>query len=169
VRQHLAAGPQIAPGATDAGEHYQDPEDLVFAGPGGNRWARRGARPPLSTHNYRRAYKAAVVSNVKAPDGTVSEQPRFPHLDLRGQHDLRHILSALCACRDSSGERTITAHSASSSWLLFNHKRTSVRALALDPDEMQHKHHRTRRVRKEAAPSPPGLRTPASPHGSLMR
>jgi len=24
-----------------------DPEDLVFAGPGGNRWAKRGARPPL--------------------------------------------------------------------------------------------------------------------------
>jgi len=70
-----------------------DPEDLVFAGPGGNRWARRGARPPLSTHNYRRAYKAAILSKVKGPDGTVSEQRRFPHLDLHGPHDLRHTFA----------------------------------------------------------------------------
>jgi integrase len=70
-----------------------DPEDLVFAGPGGNRWARRGARPPLSTHNYRRAYKAVVVSKDKAPDGTITERPQFPHLDLHGPHDLRYTFA----------------------------------------------------------------------------
>ncbi len=70
-----------------------DPEDLVFAGPGGNRWARRGARPPLSTHNYRRAYKAAIVSKAKTPDGAVTERQRFPHLDLHGPHDLRHTFA----------------------------------------------------------------------------
>src|SRR6266487_3599167 len=70
-----------------------DPEDLVFTGPGGNRWAKRGARPPLSTHNYRRVYKAAIVKMVKAPDGTITEQPRFPHLDLHGPHDLRRTFA----------------------------------------------------------------------------
>jgi integrase len=70
-----------------------DPNDLVFTGPGGNRWAKRGTRPPLSTHNYRRVYKAVIVSRVKAPDGTIIEQPRFPHLDLHGPHDLRHTFA----------------------------------------------------------------------------
>src|SRR6266536_1792578 len=70
-----------------------DPDDLVFTGPGGNRWAKRGARPPLSTHNYRRVYKAVIVSRVKAPDGTITERPRFPHLDLHGPHDLRHTFA----------------------------------------------------------------------------
>lgn len=70
-----------------------DPNDLVFAGPGGNRWAKRGTRPALSTHNYRRAYKAALVRKVKNPDGTIAVQPRFPHLDLHGPHDLRHTFA----------------------------------------------------------------------------
>jgi integrase len=70
-----------------------DPNDLVFAGPGGNRWAKRGTRPVLSTHNYRRAYKAAIVRKGKSPDGTVTIQPRFPHLDLHGPHDLRHTFA----------------------------------------------------------------------------
>jgi integrase len=30
---------------------------------------------------------------VKAPDGGIIEQPRFPHLDLHGPHDLRHTFA----------------------------------------------------------------------------
>jgi integrase len=70
-----------------------DPNDLVFAGPGGNRWAKRGTRPALSTHNYRRAYKAAIVKRAKKPDGTVAVLPRFPHLDLHDPHDLRRTFA----------------------------------------------------------------------------
>jgi integrase len=51
----------------------------VFAGPGGNRQARRGERTALSVNNYRRVYKR-VVANTNGLD----------HLDLRGPHDLRH-------------------------------------------------------------------------------
>jgi integrase len=51
----------------------------VFAGPGGNRHARRGERTALSVNNYRRVYKR-VVANTNGLD----------HLDLRGLHDLRH-------------------------------------------------------------------------------
>ncbi|HZD01172.1 MAG TPA: tyrosine-type recombinase/integrase [Actinomycetes bacterium] len=51
----------------------------VFAGPGGNRHARRGERTALSVNNYRRVYKR-VVARTRGLD----------HLDLHGPHDLRH-------------------------------------------------------------------------------
>ena len=53
----------------------------MFTGPGGSNGVRRGARPPLSTGNLRRVYKAAVA----AAD--------LGHLDLRGPHDLRHTFA----------------------------------------------------------------------------
>jgi integrase len=59
------------------------PDDLVFPGPGGSNGVRRGARPPLSTGNLRRVYKAAVMA---AGDD-------LAHLDLRGPHDLRHTFA----------------------------------------------------------------------------
>ncbi len=79
-------------------------------------------------------------------------------------HTLRHILSALCACRDSSGERTyrplpptqLPPHGCFSTT-----SGASAHALALDLDGMQHKHHRTRRVRKEGTRRPIGW--PATP------
>jgi integrase len=55
------------------------PDGRVFAGPGGNRHARRGERTALSISNYRRVYKRAVA-NAEGLD----------HLDLCGPHDLRH-------------------------------------------------------------------------------
>jgi len=55
------------------------PDGRIFAGPGGNRHARRGERTALSVNNYRRVYKRAV-GNAKSLD----------HLELRGPHDLRH-------------------------------------------------------------------------------
>jgi integrase len=64
---------QLPPGA--------QPDDLVFTGPGGSNGVRRGARPPLSTGNLRRVYKAAVA---------VAE---LTDLDLRGPHDLRHTFA----------------------------------------------------------------------------
>jgi integrase len=57
------------------------PDDLVFTGPGGSNGVRRGARPPLSTGNLRRVYKAAVAAAELAD------------LDLRGPHDLRHTFA----------------------------------------------------------------------------
>ena len=57
------------------------PDDLVFTGPGGSNGVRRGSRPPLSTGNLRRVYKAAVVA------------AGLGHLDLRGPHDLRHTFA----------------------------------------------------------------------------
>jgi integrase len=55
------------------------PDGRVFAGPGGNRHARRGERTALSVNNYRRVYKR-TVANAQGLD----------HLELRGPHDLRH-------------------------------------------------------------------------------
>ena len=51
----------------------------VFAGPGGNRPARRRERTALSVNNYRRVYKRVV-----------DKAEGLAHLDLRGPHDLRH-------------------------------------------------------------------------------
>src|SRR6266487_258147 len=59
------------------------PEDLVFPGPGGSNGIPRGARTPLSTHNLRRVYQAAVAA---AGEDLV-------HLDLHGPHDLRHTFA----------------------------------------------------------------------------
>jgi integrase len=59
------------------------PDDLIFPGPGGSNSIPRGARTPLSTHNLRRVYRAAVAA---AGEDLV-------HLDLRGPHDLRHTFA----------------------------------------------------------------------------
>jgi hypothetical protein len=50
------------------------PDDLVFPGPGGSNGIPRGARTPLSTHNLRRVYQAAVAAAGKD----------LAHLELRG-------------------------------------------------------------------------------------
>ena len=55
------------------------PDGRVFAGPGGNRHARRGERTALSVNNYRRVYKRVV-----------DKAAGLGHLHLRGPHDLRH-------------------------------------------------------------------------------
>ncbi|HZA85051.1 MAG TPA: site-specific integrase, partial [Actinomycetes bacterium] len=60
---------------------FDRPDDLVFTGPGGSNGVRRGARPPLSTGNLRRVYKAAVAT------------AGLTELDLRGPHDLRHTFA----------------------------------------------------------------------------
>lgn len=62
-----------------------DPHALAFPGPGGNRHARHGAGGGLSTHNYRRVYKAAVYEANQHSDPA----DRLEHLQLRGPHDLR--------------------------------------------------------------------------------
>jgi hypothetical protein len=54
-----------------AGAH---PDELVFPGPGGSNGIPRGARTPLSTHNLRRVYQAAVTAAGED----------LAHLDLRG-------------------------------------------------------------------------------------
>jgi integrase len=59
------------------------PDDLVFPGPGGSNGIPRGARTPLSTHNLRRVYQAAVTAAVE----------NLAHLDLHGPHDLRHTFA----------------------------------------------------------------------------
>jgi integrase len=59
------------------------PDDLVFPGPGGSNGIPRGARTPLSTHNLRRVYQAAVAAAVQD----------LAHLDLHGPHDLRHTFA----------------------------------------------------------------------------
>jgi hypothetical protein len=41
------------------------PDDLVFPGPGGSNGIPRGARTPLSTHNLRRVYQAAVTAPAR--------------------------------------------------------------------------------------------------------
>jgi integrase len=58
-------------------------DDLVFPGPGGSNGIRRGARTPLSTHNLRRVYQAAVAAAGED----------LAHLDLHGPHDLRHTFA----------------------------------------------------------------------------
>ncbi len=58
-------------------------DELVFPGPGGSNGIPRGARTPLSTHNLRRVYQAAVA----AAGGDLA------HLDLHGPHDLRHTFA----------------------------------------------------------------------------
>ncbi len=59
------------------------PDELVFAGPGGGNGIPRGTRTPLSRHNLRRAYHAAVAATGED----------LPHLDLHGPHDLRHTFA----------------------------------------------------------------------------
>jgi integrase len=59
------------------------PDELVFPGPGGSNGIPRGARTPLSTHNLRRVYQAAVAAAGKD----------LAHLDLHGPHDLRHTFA----------------------------------------------------------------------------
>jgi integrase len=54
-----------------------------FPGPGGSNGIPRGARTPLSTHNLRRVYQAAVAAAGED----------LAHLDLRGPHDLRHTFA----------------------------------------------------------------------------
>jgi integrase len=73
VRQ--AIGRQLAAGAR--------PDELVFPGPGGSNGIPRGARTPLSTHNLRRVYQAAVAAAGE----------NLAHLDLHGPHDLRHTFA----------------------------------------------------------------------------
>jgi hypothetical protein len=72
---HQAIGRQLPAGAR--------PDELVFPGPGGSNGIPRGARTPLSTHNLRRVYQAAVAA---AGDD-------LAHLDLHGPHDLRHTFA----------------------------------------------------------------------------
>jgi integrase len=55
----------------------------VFPGPGGSNGIPRGARTPLSTHNLRRVYGAAVAAAGED----------LAQLDLRGPHDLRHTFA----------------------------------------------------------------------------
>lgn len=74
VRQ--AIGRQLPTGAR--------PDELVFPGPGRSNGIPRGARTPLSTHNLRRVYQAAVTATGED----------LAHLDLRGPHDLRHTFAA---------------------------------------------------------------------------
>jgi integrase len=64
VRQ--AIGRQLPAGAR--------PDELVFPGPGGSNGIPRGARTPLSTHNLRRVYQAAVADAGET----------LVHLDLHG-------------------------------------------------------------------------------------
>jgi integrase len=59
------------------------PDELVFPGPGGSNGIPRGPRTPLSTHNLRRVYRAAVAA----------AGADLVHLDLRGPHDLRHTFA----------------------------------------------------------------------------
>src|SRR5215217_4153707 len=73
VRQ--AIGRQLAAGAR--------PDELVFPGPGGSNGIPRGARTPLSTHNLRRVYQAAVAAAGED----------LADLDLHGPHDLRHTFA----------------------------------------------------------------------------
>jgi integrase len=73
VRQ--AIGRQLPAGAR--------PDELVFPGPGGSNGIPRGARAPLSTHNLRRVYQAAVAAAGQD----------LAHLDLHGPHDLRHTFA----------------------------------------------------------------------------
>jgi integrase len=72
---HQAIGRRLPAGAR--------PEDLVFPGPGGSNGIPRGARTPLSTHNLRRVYQAAV-----AADGD-----EVRHLDLLGPPLRRHTFA----------------------------------------------------------------------------
>ena len=72
---HQAIMRQLAGGARS--------EDLVFPGPGGSNGIPRGTRTPLSTHNLRRVYQAAVAAAGED----------LAHLDLHGPHDLRHTFA----------------------------------------------------------------------------
>jgi integrase len=73
VRQ--AIGRQLPAGARS--------DELVLPGPGGSNGIPRGARTPLSTHNLRRVYQAAVAAAGQD----------LAHLDLRGPHDLCHTFA----------------------------------------------------------------------------
>ena len=75
VQVRQAIGRQLAAGAR--------PDDLVFPGPGGSNGIPRGARTPLSTHNPRRVYQAAIAAAGED----------LAHLDLHGPHDLRHTFA----------------------------------------------------------------------------
>jgi integrase len=72
---HQAIGRQLPTGT--------HPDELVFPGPGGSNGIPRGARTPLSTHNLRRVYQAAVAAAGED----------LAHLDLHGPHDLRHTFA----------------------------------------------------------------------------
>jgi integrase len=72
---HQAIMRQLAGGAQS--------EDLLFPGPGGSNGIPRGARTPLSTHNLRRVYQAAVAAAGED----------LARLELRGPHDLRHTFA----------------------------------------------------------------------------
>jgi integrase len=72
---HQAISRQLPAGAR--------PDDLVFPGPGGSNGIPRGVRTPLSTHNLRRVYQAAIAAAGQD----------LAHLDLRGPHDLRHTFA----------------------------------------------------------------------------
>jgi integrase len=58
-----------------------DPDALVFTGPGGGNHVAAGARTVLSRHGVRRMYRTAVA------------RADLDHLDLRGPHDFRHTFS----------------------------------------------------------------------------
>ena len=71
-------------------------------------------------------------------------------------HDLRHFLSALCACSDSPGKRTYRPSPPTQfppRCRFSSPKRTLSSCTRLDRDKMQHEHHRTRRVRTEGTTS----------------
>jgi integrase len=59
-----------------------DPQALVFTGPGGGYHAKAGARTVLSAGNFRRLYQRAAA-----------RAEGLGHLDLRGPHDLRHTFA----------------------------------------------------------------------------
>jgi integrase len=79
------------------------PDGRIFAGPGGNRHARRGERTALSVNNYRRVYKRAV-----------DKAAGLDHLDLHGPHDLRHTYATWLedACIPSRVIDELMGHSA---------------------------------------------------------
>jgi integrase len=61
----------------------QDPDALVFTGPGGGNGVPFGTRTTLSRHGFRRLYQTA----------THRARADLAHLQLRGPHDLRHSFS----------------------------------------------------------------------------
>jgi integrase len=65
-----------------------DPSALVFSGPGGAAWRRRGERTVLSRFNVRRLYHQAV--GRAAADAAKTGGSGLAHLELHGPHDLRH-------------------------------------------------------------------------------
>jgi integrase len=61
----------------------EDPDALVFTGPGGGNGVPAGTRTILSRHGFRRLYQSA----------TRRADAHLAHLQLRGPHDLRHTFS----------------------------------------------------------------------------